>query len=222
MISNRRWISRFVMTCFLGVFSTFPQVLFANWHLNTEVDEFDESKSTTMFRWDKKYRSIGLRCDNKENSNTLMITFDAGEVISSPGSDVWLYMKVDDNKSHKYRARTWRNSYEGGYIAVVDDKSKSIIREMIPGSILKSRVDAGSSIVDFTVSLNGFTKNASKLLPLCNYVPDELNAELTRQKNTRIETKANINTTTPNESNQKASSENVLELSLIHISEPTR
>ena len=173
----------------LVIFMFISPASYANWKPNTKIDEFDRTKSTTISQSDRFGRSIGLRCDEDDSNTKLMITFDTRTVVSSPSTSVILYLKIDDNESFKFFAKMWRNSYEGGFLIVrstdsIDNSSREsveAIKQMIPGSTLKVRVDADNKLIDYAISLQGFTRNSNELLTNCGLVLEETKLELERQ-----------------------------------------
>ncbi|CAH1554743.1 hypothetical protein [Vibrio owensii] len=149
----------------------------AKW-LNTDnTDEISERRTLSAFSY--KYQqeeSIGVRCDISNGKKETLLTFDVDSALGVPNTEVDMFVKVDDNKPIKFRGRLYSNSYRSGFVRMNDKTGVQIsklLAQMIAGNraFVKIQNDRRSEIVDYSVSLSGFTSSSNKTLSACDLNP---------------------------------------------------
>ncbi|WP_153448266.1 invasion associated locus B family protein [Vibrio algicola] len=157
----------------------------ANWLNSDNTDAITEGRTISVFSYKyKQDETIGLRCDVSAEGEEALITFDADSVLGVPNTQVDMFVKVDDNKPIKFRGRLYSNSYTSGFVRA-NDKTESqfnkLVAQMTSGNkaIVKIQNDRRSEIVNFNVSLSGFTAKSKKVLSVCklNSKAIEISAE---------------------------------------------
>lgn len=140
------------------------------WKFSQTIDEFTEQRTLSAFalgstrdHWgNRDYHSLGIECRNKSD---LSLTFSTNIIATPSSNNITLYIKIDQNKAVKLSARMYRNSYESGYVTI--NKTNSLFDQLKAGNRARVRIDAGNEIIDWSVSLKGFTQSSAKVLNDC-------------------------------------------------------
>jgi len=138
------------------------------WTSGRETDEFTGEKRVWADATGRKrdrwggttLHRLGIEC----RDGAFSLTFSSG-VVAAPSSEVILYVKVDDDEPFRFDARLYRNSYESGYVDI--PVAHPIVEQMKAGRLARIRVDAQTEIVDWSVSLRGFTASSKQVLSAC-------------------------------------------------------
>lgn len=138
------------------------------WTFDQETDEFTGEKRVWAAAAGRKrdrwggttLHRLGVEC----RDGGFSLTFSTG-VVAAPSSEVLLYVKVDNNEPIQFDARLYRNSYESGYADI--PVTHPIVEQMKAGRLARVRVDAQTEIVDWSVSLRGFTASSKRVLSDC-------------------------------------------------------
>ncbi|MBY8008215.1 hypothetical protein KW471_07890 [Vibrio fluvialis] len=148
----------------------------------TISDAVEEGK---FIFYPNNFYQIGLRCDENKTKD-LMLIFNVKDTIATPNSNVVLQLKSDNNPPLSFNGRLFSNSYRGGYIKLSETNSNDFskaINQFKKSNNLKVRISdiRKSSVIDYEVSLSGFTKTSKKLLTKCyGNVKPEKNSYLIR------------------------------------------
>ncbi|HIF5618499.1 hypothetical protein CGH86_13990 [Vibrio parahaemolyticus] len=152
-------------------------VVHAEW-LNTDnTDEITGKRTVSAFSYVyKQDESIGVRCDVSDNKKSIMLTFNADNAFGTPRTNVDMFVKVDDNQPISFRGQLYTNSYRAGYVNASGETEADVsklLAQMIAGNkaYVKIQNDRRSEIVDFNVSLSGFTAKSKKALSACSFNP---------------------------------------------------
>ncbi|MEQ6344001.1 hypothetical protein [Vibrio cyclitrophicus] len=149
----------------------------AKW-LNTDnTDEITGKRTVSSFSYRyQQDESVGVRCDVSGSSTDVLLTFDVDKALGTPNTEIDMFVKVDDNQPIQFRGRLYSNSYRSGFVRLnsqTDSKINKLLTQMIAGNkaFVKVQNDRRSEIVDYSVSLSGFTASSKKVISTCSLNP---------------------------------------------------
>lgn len=149
----------------------------AEWLTSDNTDAITGERTVSAFSYIyKQDESIGVRCDVSGDKKSIMLTFDADDALGTPRTNVDMFVKVDDNQPISFRGRLYTNSYRAGYVDASGDSEADVsklLAQMIAGNkaYVKIQNDRRSEVVNFNVSLSGFTAKSKKALSACSFNP---------------------------------------------------
>ena len=146
---------------------------YGNTMLSDEVDEFTGNRRiSTMAMGRPGSTQVLLICRIVPSTDvkSLSLGFGVDEPIAAPGSDVIIYLRVDQNEPiGGLYAQMFPTSYEGAFMMVQGKLTHDLIAQMKAGDTLKVRFQGTINIVEYAVSLSGFTKASAAVLKACDY-----------------------------------------------------
>lgn len=161
----------------LGLSLFIPATAYSwQWSYYKDVDDFSDridhsshaiSKKPTRYQDDYAY--LGVRCTGNKN---FLVTVDAGYSIATPSSPITILIKVDENTPFTFRGTLYSNSYNSGAIRLSPNNVQEIdnlIKQFKAGNEAKVRIvtEGSRDIVNFSVTLTGFTKTSAPVLAAC-------------------------------------------------------
>ncbi|MGO1297254.1 MAG: hypothetical protein ACTMIA_08080 [Vibrio sp.] len=138
--------------------------------------KFDSGQKTFMGR---SGYSFGIRCDvSKSGGKDFMLTFSVDDVLATPNSDAYIYVKVDENNPIEFVGRLYTNSYKSGFVRLnLTNRSniEKFVAQSISGKKMSVRVhdERRSDIENFSVLLRGFTRYTAETLKACGIVASQ-------------------------------------------------
>ncbi|XAG09885.1 hypothetical protein NM432_18525 (plasmid) [Vibrio metschnikovii] len=160
----------------IAVFLLSP-IASAEWLKSDSTDKITGERTVSSFSYKyKKEERIGIRCDVTSDQRQLMLTFASDSALGTPRTEVEMFVKVDDNLPINFRGRLFTNSYRSGYVRA-DDKTEAdvskLVAQMLAGNkaYVKLQNDSRSEVVNFTVSLIGFTASSKQTISACGFKP---------------------------------------------------
>ncbi|EKO3439978.1 hypothetical protein V9J75_000928 [Vibrio fluvialis] len=149
----------------------------AKWLTSDSTDKITGERTVSAFSYIyKQDESIGIRCDVTSDQRQLMLTFDSDSALGTPRTDVDIFVKVDDNQPISFRGRLYTNSYRSGYVRAdnkIEADVSKLIAQMLAGNkaYVKIQNDRRSEVVNFSVSLTGFTASSKQTISACGFNP---------------------------------------------------
>lgn len=147
-----------------------------NWESYDAVDDMTDLHQYTAITYADKEDSnrikeyeFGVRCDVVGKEKMFIFFFSGPDVISTPNSRMTVKVKIDSNDVLDYKGRMFTNSYQSGFMYPIDADTSKLVSQMRKGNNMKVRIAniRRSNIVNYSVSLSGFSKESATAVKLC-------------------------------------------------------
>jgi hypothetical protein len=138
----------------------------SNFRVLEQTDPMTDEVSVSAFTFGED--SIGLRCDSGEE---LLLIFSSSSHVATPNSHVEFMVRADKNKPHTLSAKTYTNSYKGGFSK---SPSNKLIEELKNSNKAIIQIHNNKRLESqYIVNLKGSYVAFSKVLANCGSVEDK-------------------------------------------------
>jgi len=113
------------------------------------------------------FHDFGIECGRPQTGESIYFTWSvAGESFLS--SSIKMIVKVDDNPPQNLLAGPYNDSHDSGYASFIGyGAGRELMPQLRAGERARIRLQSGTTTVNFSVSLKGFTKAGAEVLASC-------------------------------------------------------